>query len=151
MVNKEVIPQTHNHIVDITGELLHQTIDILHQQFQPIVHKDLEVLQVLVSIPIHHLVEITLEDHLLQEDLLTHIHLPLETLTKEMPLLIQVVVIPLPLVVIILQHPNLVPLLAILLNLFLLPLLKTRMSHQNHQTCLLGGQDLRLPIVTLLQ
>ena len=79
-----------------------------------------------------------------------HIHLPLETRTQEMPLRTQIAIIQLQLVVTILQYPNLVPLLDIPLNLFLLPL-KTRMSHHNHPTCLLGGQDLRLTIVMLLQ
>lgn len=131
-------------------ELQLQTTDILHHQFRRTTRKAPEVHQVLVSIPTHHLAEITLQDHLPQEALLTHIHLPLGTLIQEMPLRIQIAIILLRLVVTILQHPILVLLLDIPLNLFLLPL-KTRMSHQNHPTCLLGGQAPRLPIVMLLQ
>jgi len=148
--HKEVILQIHNHIVVIMEELHLQIVDILHQELRHTTRKDLEVLQVLDSIHIPLLGAITRQVHLLQEAPLTHIPLLLGTHTQETPLLIQIAIIPPPLVEITLRHLSLVLLLDIPLNPFHL-LLKTRMYHQIHQMCLQEGQDIHLQIHMRLQ
>ena len=127
-------------------ELQLRITDILHQHLT--IRKDREVLQVLVSILIHHLEETTLVDHLPLGDILMLILLLLETLTLEVILHIQTAIIHLQQVVIILHHLKLVLLLDIPLNQFLLPL-KTHMLHQNHPTHLLEEQDPHLHIIML--
>ena len=127
-------------------ELQLQITDILHQHLT--IRKDREVLQVLVSILIHHLEETTLVDHLPLGDILMLILLLLETRTLEVILHIQTAIIHLQQVVIILHHLKLVLLLDIPLNQFH-RLLKTHMLHQNHPTHLLEEQDPHLHIIML--
>ena len=117
-------------------EELHRKIaDFLSRRLRRTIHKDLEVLQILDSIHTLLLLEITRQDLLLQEALLTHIPFLPEILTQEIHLPIRIAIIHHQLVAAIRHHPNLGLLLDIPLNLFHL-YLKTRILHQNHQMCL---------------
>ena len=128
-------------------ELHRQIADILSRRLHRTIRKDLEVLQILVSIHTRLPAEIIRLDLLLLEGPLTHIPLLLGALTLVMHLPIQIAIILLLLVAII-HHPlNLGLLLDIPHNLFHL-LLKTRMFRRNHQMCLQEGQD--HPLLTLM-
>ena len=150
MDHKEAIRQTHNRIAVIMGDLHHQITDILHQELQLTILKDLEVPQVLVSIHTLLLAAVIRQVHLLQEGLLTHILRLLVTRTQEIPLLILIAITLPQLVEITLHHLSLVLLLDIPLNQYPLHL-KTRMYHQIHQIYHQEGQAIQPQIHTLLR